>query len=296
METGVARALYGIESNAYGDDIVASATLRAGITDWLTAEAHAEGGEKLLNGGAGFVARVFDLGVVTAALSGSSSDTGTGAQVYAGFETKIGTVSINGRSQHALGDYEDIASLTARENPVRPDIVGVPGISTGLFSYAPPRAIDSLTLSTPLTFDKATVSATYLRYESGDADTTEIVTASYSRPILETANLHATGYVDLNDADSSGFFLGVSMALDGNVSVSSGLSGRGGDYGAQRIGQQAGDAAARQLGLAHNGSWRTTVHAAATVGYRTSAARLELAFRRMHRACARQRRPMVRSP
>jgi outer membrane usher protein len=275
METGVARALYGIESNANSDDIVASITLRAGISDWLTAEAHGEGGEKLMNGGAGIVARVSDLGVITAALSGSSSDSGTGSQVYGGFETKAGTVTINGRSQRAFGDYEDTASLSARDNPIRAGIAGVPGISTGFLSYAPPRAIDSLTLSTPLDFDKGTVSATYLRYEANDADTTEIVTASYSRPIFSKANLQATGYVDLNDTDSSGFFLGVSMALDDSISVSSGLSGRGGEYGAQvsaskPVSQKPGSWGWRITDLEDSSPYRT-----ATVGYRTSAARLE---------------------
>ena len=275
METGFSRAFYGIESNAYSDDIVASGTLRAGINDWLTGEVHGEVGEKLLNGGAGVVARVFDRAVVSAALSGSSSDEGSGAQLYGSFETKVGPVSINGRSQHALGDYEDIASLTARENPIRPDFVGIPGISTGLFSYAPPRAIDSVTLSTPLTFDKATVSATYLRYEADDDDPTEIVTATYSRPILERASLLATGYVDLNESNNSGFYLGVSMSLDGNVSVSSGLSGRGGDYGAQisankPVEQKPGSWGWRVTDLEDDNPYRT-----ASVGYRTSAARLE---------------------
>lgn len=275
VETGFARSLYGIESNVYGDSPFASGTLRGGIADWLTAEVHGEAGTDLVNGGAGIVASVYDWGIVTGAVSASTSNGGAGVQLYAGFETKVGSVSINGRSQHAIADYQDIASITARDDFVQPDVDFAPGLASGLFSYAPPRAIDSITFSSPLAFDGSTISATYLRYQSDDSDTTQILTASYSRPIFETANLYATGYTDINKPENAGFFVGVSMALDGSVSVSSGVNARGSEYGAQISANKP---------VAHEpGSWGwritdiedATPYRSANVGYRSSAGRVE---------------------
>ena len=114
VEGGVTRSHYGIESNDYGDALFGSATLRIGITDWLTVEAHGEGGDGLVNGGAGVAVACCNRALVSAAASASTSRQGTGIQLYGSFETKVGPVSINGRAQHAFDDYEDLASMTAR--------------------------------------------------------------------------------------------------------------------------------------------------------------------------------------
>ena len=274
VETGFARSRYGIESMGYGDALVGSATFRTGISDWLTFESHAEAGDSLINGGAGFVAKAFDLGIVSAALSGSSSRNGTGTQGYASVETKAGPVSINGRVQHAFENYDDLASLTARDNPYASN-TGLPGIAGGLFSYAPPRAIDSLTLSLPLDFDKSNVSASFVRYQSEDTGTTELVTASYSRPLFDKANLQATGFIDVNDTNNAGFYVGMSMALDGNVSVSGGVTGQHGNLGANATASKPVEQEAGSWGWRVTDVEAETPYRVATVGYRASAARIE---------------------
>lgn len=275
VEAGVARSQYGVLSNDYDDNPFVSGTLRTGITDWLTAEGHAEVGKDLVNGGAGLMARVLDRGVVSGAVSGSLSDNGAGFQLYGSFETRIGPVLLRGRTQHAFNDYEDMASLTARNTYGGYDGYGLPYLSNSLFNFAPPRAIDSVTLSMPLKFDRSTVSATYLRYEQDDDDLTELITATYSRPLYGSAHLSATGFVDLNDSDNAGVYLGISMSLDDNISVQGGLNTHGKDIG--------GFAGASKP-LSHQpGSWGFRVHdqegdaayRSATVGYRASAARLE---------------------
>ena len=58
LEGGLPRLRYGTDSSSYLEDPVGSATLRAGIHDWLTAETHFETGMGVVNGGAGIVARV----------------------------------------------------------------------------------------------------------------------------------------------------------------------------------------------------------------------------------------------
>jgi outer membrane usher protein len=59
IETGVARLNHGSESFGYDNKIAGSASLRYGVNDRLTAEAHAEGLMGLLAGGAGAATREF---------------------------------------------------------------------------------------------------------------------------------------------------------------------------------------------------------------------------------------------
>jgi outer membrane usher protein len=275
-ETGLARSNYGILSNDYDDMPFVSGTLRTGIADWLTIEGHGEATDKLLNGGAGFSARVYNRGVVSGAASGSLSDNGAGFQLYGSFETMIGDLRIHGRSQRAFDDYQDMASLSYRDGLRRTGAVPPSAYSAGGLSlFGPPRAIDSLTLSMPLSFDRGSISGTYLRYEEFDQSVTEIVSASYTRPLWNRANLNATGFVNFNDTSNSGFYLGISMSLDDNVSLGGGIRGDGDTVGAS---------ASISKGIAnHPGSWGYRVtdnegqysYRSAMVGYRGSAALMQ---------------------
>ena len=92
LEAGFARRFYAIRSFDYDDRFMGSATLRYGLTDVLTVETHVEGGDGLVNGGAGLVAAAGSYGVVS--LAGAASDSGgnTGFLVAGGFEFDIGAV------------------------------------------------------------------------------------------------------------------------------------------------------------------------------------------------------------
>ncbi len=281
VEGGLPRRGFGIESFAYADTPFASLALRAGVTDWLTAETHGEAGDGLVNGGAGFAARAFESSIIGAALSASSSDQGTGTQVYGSFETKIGPVSIHARAQHAFGDYDDLASLTARSDRVRltTKTLNVPGFGNGVFSLEPPRAIDAITMSLPIAFDKSTLSATFLRYEPETGATSNFVTATYSRPLIANASMYATGYTDLSDTDQTGVYLGVNVPLDDGVSISSALAARKDDLSVhveanKALGQEAGSWGWRIRDYEGGTAYRT-----AAVGHRMSGARVEASVR-----------------
>lgn len=277
VEAGLPRGSYGIESFQYDDTPAATATLRSGITDWLTAEAHGEVSESLYNAGAGFVANTFDNAIVSGAVSASSSDRGTGFQLYGSVETKIGPVRLNARSQRAFDGYDDLASLTARTERSRAGSspIIVPGLGRSLFSLAPPIAVDSVTLSLPIAFDKSSISATLLRYEPVDGDVSEIATASYSRPLIENASMYATGFVDLNDDKNTGFYLGVNMPLEDRVSTSAGVRSNKGKVGVsvdanRSVGPEAGSWGWRVRDYEGDHTLRS-----AAVSHRMSAARLE---------------------
>jgi len=69
-EVGYRRLYYGILSNSYDPDVVASSSLRYGLSNVLTVEAHVEGGTRLANGGLGIVFPLVNRGIASLALAG----------------------------------------------------------------------------------------------------------------------------------------------------------------------------------------------------------------------------------
>ena len=94
VEAGLPRLSYGSTSDAYIESPLGSATLRRGICDGLTMEAHAEGGAGVANGGVGAVIKTGTIGVAAAAISGSSS-AGVGSQTYISYETRLLGIDIS---------------------------------------------------------------------------------------------------------------------------------------------------------------------------------------------------------
>ncbi len=277
MEGGLPRNSYGIESFDYQDKFAGSATVRSGFTDWLTGEAHAEGNGTVWNAGGGVVARAFDLAIVSAAASASTSDRGEGFQLYGRFETKVGPLSINGRAQQSFSAYDDVAAHNLASSANGFGFIGFasPGFITGLRNTAPPRAIDAITVSTPLTFDKSTISASYIKYQLESEKATQVITTTYSRPFFGNSSINATGFIDLADTTSAGLYLGVNIPFGDNVSLNGGLQSRGHDVGgyaeaSKPVDQDVGSWGWRIRDYEGNDAYRS-----ATVGYRASAARLE---------------------
>ena len=99
VETGMARLNYGVDSDDYLAAPLGSASLRAGLTDWLTLEAHAEGSSRLLNAGLGGVTGIGSWGVLSFAGSGSRFGNATGIQGYGAIDTEIFGVSLHASSQ-----------------------------------------------------------------------------------------------------------------------------------------------------------------------------------------------------
>ncbi|MET0266977.1 MAG: fimbria/pilus outer membrane usher protein [Duganella sp.] len=72
FELGVLRRNYSAQSFSYGRAPVVSGSLRHGVSERLTVEGHGEAGRGLLNGGAGLMYRMGQLGVVSASLAASA--------------------------------------------------------------------------------------------------------------------------------------------------------------------------------------------------------------------------------
>lgn len=203
-ELGFARRHFGTRSNDYDQRPMGSATLRYGLNDDWTLEAHAEGGEGLANGGAGAVFGLGTFGVGSLSGAGSTSDEGTGFQVAGQAELTFGDVALNLRSQRSFGDYNDIASVTAEGDWL--DGIGLRG------SAGPPRALDQATLSFPLVFDPSFLNVSLTNYEDDDGERSRILGLSYSRTFRKNSTFFASGFTALGE-DDFGVFAGVSLSL-----------------------------------------------------------------------------------
>ena len=271
VETGFARRDFGLRSSDYDDDLIGSGSIKTGVFEDLTVETHAEAGAGLINVGGGVVLRAGDFGVVSAAVSGSSKDSRTGYQLYGSFDTKVGPIMINGRSQRAFDGYEDLASVTGGQGSV-----GLPGLFTagGRLSIAPPKAVDSIGVSVPLDFDESSIGVNLIHYEAADGDVSNLVTATYSRPLIEKATLVATGYVDLDNTNTAALYVGVNMPLGDNVSISSSVNQRAGKTTAGVDASKALQQSAESWGWHVRDYEGQNSYRAAEVAYRASSARI----------------------
>ncbi|WP_234710594.1 fimbria/pilus outer membrane usher protein [Sinorhizobium arboris] len=216
-EVGFARRFYGVESNDYDGRLMTSGTIRYGLTDWLTFEGHAEGGGGLVNGGAGTVFGIGPYGVGSIAAATSSYDGQTGFQVAGSLELELWQdVHLFARTQRTFGDYNDIAGVTAESfhGSLPEDVV---------ISAAPPRALDQVSLSTPLKFDPSTLNFSYTHLETAAGDRSELLAFSLNRPIGK-ASLYATAFTDLKEKNSFGVFAGLSIPIGDSVYASTGVS------------------------------------------------------------------------
>ena len=222
LEAGFPRFQFGTESSSYDQKPIASTSVRRGVYDWLTLEAHAEAGPGLVNGGIGAVTRVGSWAVLSAAASASESGGAFGVQGYAALEAQIWGVSLHASSQRTFGAYQDLASVTAPA-PAGAVFTGALG-RIPVLSAKPPKAIDTVSLSLPLAFDKGSLSLSYIHLEPEHGKRSDIVSASYSRPLFAGASVSVTAFADLDDRKRSGVFLGVSIPLGGSASATTGIS------------------------------------------------------------------------
>lgn len=217
-EVGSPRRNFGVESYDYDGGIYGSASARYGLTNRLTLEGHVEGGEDLVNGGAGIAFPLSYFGAASIAAAGSRHNGQTGALVNASLELSYDGWSLYGRMQRAFADYEDIASVTAEIN-------AVPGPNEfPIFTAGVPRALDQVTLSVPMPLDFSNLNLSYAHLKSAEGESSQIVGVSYSQTVFKDSSFYATAFTDLDDKNSFGVFAGISVPLGGDVTASTGVA------------------------------------------------------------------------
>lgn len=218
LEAGMPRRDLGTESFDYDERVYGVATARYGLTNWLTLEAHAEGGEDLQNGGIGAVFPLASFGIGSAAIAASHHEGETGVLVDASVELAYDEWSFYGRVQRTFGDYHDIASVTADASA---DFVGLEAI--GKRSANVPRAMEQVALSVPLPLDLSALNLSYTHVEDADGEESQLVGVSYSQQVFKNVSLYASAFADLEEKDSFGIYAGISMPFGTDYSASAGV-------------------------------------------------------------------------
>lgn len=110
LSLGVAREDYALRSFSYGSALLGSADLRYGISDKFTFEAHAEGGDGVVNGGLGAIWLLGRAGVFGATLARGQGRGDSGWLYAAAYNWSNGRFNIAADTQRTHGQYRDVAS------------------------------------------------------------------------------------------------------------------------------------------------------------------------------------------
>jgi outer membrane usher protein len=216
VEAGAPRILYGSQSSTYVESPIGAASLRGGLYDWLTAEAHVEGGTDFFNGGLGAVTSLSSAGLLSVAGSGSRFGNAFGFQGYAAYDVQLGAFNLHASSSRTFKDYNDLASVTTRFLPL--PVSTAASRSLLLTSARPPRSLDTVSIGFPIPFDSS-LNVGFLRQVLDDGTRSNIVNVSFSRQLFSTASLFVTAFVDVSDKKNAGIFFGLSMPLGLPASV-----------------------------------------------------------------------------
>jgi outer membrane usher protein len=218
VELGAVRQSYGGPSDGYRNG-AAIASLRYGLSDWLTPEAHGEFGGRLQQAGAGGTVRVGSLGVVSLAGAGSAATTGvvaakpvrvSGWTGVASAARQAGGFSFTVSAAAATAGYRDTAALNGSPYPRL------------LFSASAGRSFGRW----------GGVSLGYVSQRGGlrdfgagsvSASRTSIVTSGYSVRLGDRWGLYANGFRDMGNGNFSVLF-GVTFTPFDRVSTSAGAT------------------------------------------------------------------------
>ncbi|SDR61428.1 outer membrane usher protein [Rhizobiales bacterium GAS113] len=237
-ELGYPRLFYGSKSDAYAGTPAASASTRYGLTNHLTLEAHAEGTHGFANGGLGAILGLNGIGLFSAAASGSWQNGSMGAQAYAAYETQLFGISFNASTQRSFRNYADLASVTAQPLAIASQANQIASLQTYLtattlynpaslvptFSVKPARALDRISVGLPLPFVAGALNFGYAHVKDEASGRSQIVNASYTRPIRDAGSFYLTVYADLDHHKNAGIFAGISLPLGQDVTASVGVS------------------------------------------------------------------------
>jgi outer membrane usher protein len=219
LEAGWARRNFGIRSNDYDTALVSSASARMGVSDGLTLQAHAEGGDGLVNLGAGIVTRVGGLGVVSIAAAASNDQGRLGGLIAAAFQARTSVMTFSAQVQQTLGDYQDLAAVTIARGP-----------ATDAWAQ-PPRSLVQLALTAPLPIamlDRGgglpSVGLSYAHIQRDGQPALSTLNASLQYRVTPQISIQAAVYATQASHSDRGFFLAASFPLGAGRDATAGVS------------------------------------------------------------------------
>ena len=222
---GLVRRNYGFRSFSYAPQPAVTGSLRRGLSDRITLEAHGEASPRLLNGGVGALVRVGDIGVVNGAVAASRAGAGiagAGIQASVGYQYLSPRYAIDAQSTRASSRYADLGSLE-----------GTPAV----------RANDRVTVNASLPRGQ-NLSLSYVGLRLGAAPTARIAALAYGVQLTPRSNLTVNAYRDLDNRGARGLMATLSLTLPGRVGASASVGSQSGGTSRTLALARAGEVAA----------------------------------------------------
>ena len=206
VDVGYPRRNYGSVSSDYGEDPEAAASLRYGVTNAFTFEAHTEFAEALQNAGVGALLRLGRAGVLSGAVA-RSEGTNAGTLGSVGYQYIAPDWSIDLYDRRTRSDYGDLGTLE-----------GVPV----------PRRLTRGSASVWFLHNHA-LSVNYVDQRLAD-DVSRVVSLSYNGNWFRGRfNTYLSVFRDRENPDDDGAYLTVNISFGGGASGYSSASRNGED-------------------------------------------------------------------
>ncbi|WP_244642364.1 fimbria/pilus outer membrane usher protein [Phyllobacterium sp. 628] len=151
VDAGFVRLGFGDQSFLYDRNVAGSASIRYGLSDWVTLEGHAEATRGLINGGAGVALGLGSYGSLSSSFAGSSYNSQLGGKASAFYQASYKGYSFYIGADRTFGDYSDVglAIDRSRDNDIP--------IS------ASAQKVDRIGFSFPLGFDPSSLNLSFSR-------------------------------------------------------------------------------------------------------------------------------------
>jgi outer membrane usher protein len=229
VETGYVRKDYGWSSFSYGNEPMASGTLRYGASNSLTLETHAESTRGGRSAGVGAIAALGLAGQLSGSYALSQSGDLRGAQYSLGYRWRGRRFNVGANAVRADSSYRDIAWLNGASPPARASESAVMGVSLNQLGA---------------------VNLSYVKTRYPGQPANRYAGAHWSKSLGGVAMLTVSYNRNLQVPHDQSVYMGISFFLDRGLTVSASVQRSDGDlrYGA----------AASQTATGHTG-WNWSV-------------------------------------
>ncbi|MEN0104833.1 MAG: fimbria/pilus outer membrane usher protein [Pseudomonas sp.] len=182
LSVGKLREDYGLKNFSYGSS-VSSGTFRYGLSDWFTAESHAEVGEELRLGGLGATIGLGNYGTLSTSAVQSQYEEKSGQQVSAGYSYYSNAFGFGVAHTQRSKGFVDISMLSALEQS-RDELSLAKKSDQLTFSFSPG--------------DFGNVGVGYFASETMDGQRTRLLNLSWSRSLWGNSSVYVAANRDLD--------------------------------------------------------------------------------------------------
>jgi outer membrane usher protein len=226
LDAGFARQNYAMTSFDYSRRVMGIASGRYGLRDWITLEGQASAAVGFSGIGLGATINAGQFGVFSGALAGSRHAGQLGGMSYASWELGLRGVFVGMSTQRTFGQFEDIASVTARRTPQTLS-ANLTDAAFYALNRSPlmPKAMDRLTLGFPVAGLNVNLSANLINIERAEGDRSRLLMLTYSHTLASRYNLFASAFSDIGSRRQIGLTAGLSFTLGDNLLATATLGG-----------------------------------------------------------------------